>query len=240
MRDQYEKRGDIERIEPGRFQESAGGQRVFFVEKNVGPDRLGNNIFIATQENGKETMTSARHGRIHMQGQQRVLSLSNGQRLERDLGKGDLKISEFAHYSIQIDSDALSEDAPGAVNTRSTLALLAKRSAVNLAELSWRIGLVVSALNFIVLAVALAKVNPRAGRSFNLLLSLLVFVVYENLLNLGHSWIAAGQLNAWVFTVGLHGGVLLLGLLWLAKEQHNLSWRNLFKMRAMFSRGAVS
>src|SRR5665647_1886268 len=30
---QYEKRGDIERIEPGQFQESAGGKRVFFCGK---------------------------------------------------------------------------------------------------------------------------------------------------------------------------------------------------------------
>ena len=29
----YEQRGDLERVEPGRFQESADGSRVFFVEK---------------------------------------------------------------------------------------------------------------------------------------------------------------------------------------------------------------
>ena len=33
IRENYERRGDLERVEPGRFQESADGKRVFFVEK---------------------------------------------------------------------------------------------------------------------------------------------------------------------------------------------------------------
>src|SRR5450830_877968 len=87
LKAQYEKRGDIERIEPGQFQESAGGKRVFFVEKNDSGRQTGNNVFIATTENGKETVTSARSGRIETIGKDRFLMLSNGQRLESVIGK---------------------------------------------------------------------------------------------------------------------------------------------------------
>jgi lipopolysaccharide export system permease protein len=39
---------------------------------------------------------------------------------------------------------------------------------VNLAELLWRLGLPLAALNLAVLAIPLAFVNPRAGRTNNL------------------------------------------------------------------------
>ena len=56
LRDKYEKRGDLARIEPGQFQESANGDRVFFIEKDASGKPTGNRVFIATQERGKETL----------------------------------------------------------------------------------------------------------------------------------------------------------------------------------------
>src|SRR3990167_6094675 len=83
LRDKYEKRGDIARIEPGQFQESASGDRVFFIEKGSSGKQVGNNVFIATQEQGKETITSARSGKVEVIGADKFLVLENGQRLEK-------------------------------------------------------------------------------------------------------------------------------------------------------------
>ena len=98
LRDQYEKRGDIERLEPGQFQESANGQRVFFIEKDASGKIAGSNVFIASSEDGKDTITSARSGRIETVGTDRFLVLQNGQRLDRMTEQSGLKISEFAEY----------------------------------------------------------------------------------------------------------------------------------------------
>jgi lipopolysaccharide export system permease protein len=225
MKDNYEKRGDLERIEPGQFQESAGGNRVFFVEKDVSSDRVGRNVFIATKEHGKETVTSARSGRVQTVGPDRFLMLSNGQRLESLIGKPDLKISEFGEYSTKIgSSDAGAKDVI-ATNTRTTFDLLQNQSRANLAELSWRIGLALAAMNFVLLAIGSSSVNPRVGRSGNLVFSMFAFVVYFNLLNLGQSWIASGQVSFGMFLLVLHGGVFALGLLWLAQRHNNWDWR---------------
>ena len=35
MKDRYEQRGDLERVAPGQFQESASGNRVFFIDKDT-------------------------------------------------------------------------------------------------------------------------------------------------------------------------------------------------------------
>ena len=77
-----------------------------------------------------------------------------------------------------------------------------------------------------VLAVALASVNPRGGRSGNLTFVVLTFLVYNNLINLGQSWIFGGRISFAALLVLLHGGVLLLGLAWLAKRNANWTFRS--------------
>ena len=227
MKDQYEKRGDIERIEPGQFQESAGGKRVFFVEKDAARKQSGSNVFIATTEHGKETVTSARSGRVQTVEQDRFLMLSNGQRLESVIGKTDLKISEFEEYGIKVGVDVFGGNEYVPTNTRPTLDLLKSLTLPNLAELSWRIGLILAAVNFVVIGIAVSSVNPRVGRSGNLVFSLFAFVLYYNLLNLGQSWIASGKFTFGGFLLALHGSALAIGVIWLAKGHNNWHWRTL-------------
>ncbi|MDV7403002.1 hypothetical protein RZS08_66880, partial [Arthrospira platensis SPKY1] len=45
LRDRYERRGDLERVAPGQFQESSGGRRVFFIEKDTADGAEGRNVF---------------------------------------------------------------------------------------------------------------------------------------------------------------------------------------------------
>jgi lipopolysaccharide export system permease protein len=53
----------------------------------------------------------------------------------------------------------------------------------------------------------------------------LAFVVYNNLVNLGQSWIFVGLISFSHLLLALHGGVLLLGLAWLAKRHSHWSFR---------------
>jgi lipopolysaccharide export system permease protein len=229
MKTHYEKRGDLERIEPGQFQESANGSRVFFVEKNLTDKKSGNNVFIASTERGKQTITSARSGRIQTTGNDSVLLLSSGQRLESEIGKPDLKISEFEEYGTNIGDSGLAGQDYVPANTLPTVALLRSPTLPHLAELSWRLGLALAAFNFVIIAVAASSANPRVGRSGNMVFSMFTFVVYFNLLNLGQSWISNGQIRFAGFLLAVHGGALLLGLLWLAKRHNNWDWRLLMK-----------
>ncbi len=227
MKLQYEKRGDIERVEPGQFQESAAGTRVFFVDKNTPGKPSGSNVFIATTENGKETITSARSGRLEHVDHGLFLMLSNGQRLESARGQAELRISEFESYGIRVSEELAGTTDYVQVNTRPTLDLLRDLSPVNQAELSWRLGLVLAAINFVIIGIAVSGVNPRVGQSANLVFALFVFVLYYNLLNLGQNWIASGQFSFGGFMLAVHGGALLLGSLWLAKGHNHWHWRTL-------------
>jgi lipopolysaccharide export system permease protein len=220
LKERYGKRGDLERVAPGQFQESASGKRVFFLDKDTPDNKTGKNIFISTNEHGKETVTSARSGRIVTMGEDQFLVLANGQRLERSSG-AELKISDFEEFANRIGPNDLGDRDAAPAKTRSTPTLMREPTRQNLAELAWRLGLALAALNFVVIAITVSSVNPRAGRSGNLVFALFAFVVYFNLLNLGQSWISSGKVGFAGFLLGLHGGVLLAGLLWLAKQHNN-------------------
>ena len=238
LRDRYEKRGDIARIEPGQFQESANGDRVFFIEKDSKGQQTGNNVFIATKELGKETITSATSGHIEVIGDDKFLILEKGQRLERTPGKADMTISMFERYGARVGADDRSQRDYAPVHAASTMELIKNPTNTNLAELSWRVGLTLAAMNFLVIGLASAGANPRAGKAGNLGFAFLTFVVYFNLLVLGKSWIQSGQLAFGNYLLVLHGGALVLGLLWLTKRHFN--WAPRIWRRRVAPKGAAT
>ena len=228
LRAQYESRGDLERVQPGQFQESAGGSRVFFVEKDPLNELSAKNVFVFTSEKGQETVTAAHTGYTQRIGNDRFLILEKGQRLESSPGsgevKGELKVGEFERYSIRLAHDPIGRQADIPLGNVPTLDLMRTPSPSYLGEISLRIGFVLAAINLTVLALAATRVNPRVGRSGNLMFSLLLFQVYLNLLNLGQTWIATQQFSFAGFNLALHGGMLALGLLWLSKRHFNWHW----------------
>ncbi len=223
MRDQYERRGDLDRVAPGEFQESSGRSRVFFVDKDTADGTTASNVFISSTEKSRQIVTSAKSGKVETIDGTRYLMLNNGQRLENPFDKSGLKISEFDTYGAKVGSDKVPQADERPARSLQTLRLIADPNAANRGELGWRIGMLVAAVNFVLLALAISSVNPRVGRSGNMLFALFSFVIYYNLLNLGSSWVGSGRFSLPGFLIVLHGGVLLAALLWLAKRNSN--WR---------------
>ncbi|TFZ03191.1 LPS export ABC transporter permease LptF [Ramlibacter rhizophilus] len=221
LRDRYGSRGDLERVAPGQFQESASGTRVFFLDKDTPDNKSGKNIFIATQEKGRETVTSARTGQVVTQGDSQFLLLSDGQRMERSTGNDEVKLSVFEELGTRVGAASGAERDEAPAKARASIELLRDPTPRNRGELAWRIGLLLAACNLVVIAAVVSGVNPRVGRSGHLLFALFAFVVYFNLLNLGQSWIGGERIGALRFTLLLHGGVLVLALLTLAKQHNN-------------------
>jgi lipopolysaccharide export system permease protein len=113
-------------------------------------------------------------------------------------------------------------------NSLTTLYLLADPSPRNQGELVWRGGLVVAAINLLLLALAAAGANPRVGSSINFGSALLAFVVYFNCLILAKNGVETGQYSALEVVTGLHGTVFISSLAWLLLRSGNLQrplWR---------------
>jgi lipopolysaccharide export system permease protein len=124
----------------------------------------------------------------------RFIVLLDGRRYEGVPGEADYRVMAFERYAARIESPVGEEPAPSH-KSLSTLALFRDPTAVNRGELVWRIGIPLSALILAVLAVPMGFVNPRAGRSVNLLFALLAYLAYYNLLTVTQARVAQERLD---------------------------------------------
>ena len=226
LKNRYERRGDLERVAPGQFQESASGSRVFFLDKDSLDNKEGKNVFISSTDHNKQAMTSSKTGHIEIMDDEQFLVLENGQRVEQTLGKAELKVTQFKSYTSQLNPSTKLQDKPP-LKTVTSLELIQNPTAANLGELGWRLGVAFSAFNVIIIALAITSANPRVGRGGNLAQALLIFVVYFNLINLGQTWVGSGKAQLVPFFVALHGGVFVLAFSWLTARHYNWNWRQL-------------
>lgn len=218
----YEKRSDLSRVAAGQFQSSADGRRVFFIDRDSEDLRVGRNVFVLTQNGDTEAVTSAREGRIEFEGDQRYVLLERGQRNEDNERSGEKTLARFERYRAAIGDKLSSGTETLPPTARSTRDLLREPTLPHQGELAWRVGLVLGAINLLLLAVGLAATNPRRPGRWNLLLALLTFVVYFNLINLSQAWIATGKAGMFGMLGVVHGGVfaVALALLWWREHAH--------------------
>ena len=239
LKQRFEKRNDIERVAPGQFQESSGGQRVFFIDKDTPNNRFGRHVFISSQDGNMESVTTAQQGRIELTGNDRFLILEKGQQWLTNRETGETRLTQFEHYELLIDDKVNLPDFAFTSRHTPTWDLIKKPNRENLAELSWRLGLGLAGINLLLIALAVSTVNPRVGRSYHLGLALFVFIAYYNMVNVGQSWISTGRWSVASFMLTLHGGVFVLAVLWIAARHFNASWRFLIPASAAPNKGAA-
>jgi len=198
-------RDDVSAATPGVFRESRQADRVYFIENvDMGKNRVGN-IFVQSVQHGKSGTMVAKQGlQETAPNGDRFLVLLNGMRYEGVPGQYDFKIIEFERYAMRIEEAVTGKQTVASPKSLSTLRLLQDRSSWNMAELEWRLGLPISALILALLAIPLGFVNPRAGRSFNLIMALVIYMLYNNMISLTNTWVGQGKLGPASGLLGLH------------------------------------
>ncbi|HEV7803533.1 MAG TPA: LPS export ABC transporter permease LptF [Burkholderiales bacterium] len=210
LRRAMDSRDDVAAIVPGVFRESNRAERVYFVEEISGSENMVANVFVSSNQHQKLGVMVARRGyQETAENGDRFLVLLNGRRYEGTPGTPEYRLYEFERYAMRVEIGAAAARAP-TTKTAATIDLIREPSARNLAELSWRVGLPLSALVLSMIAVPLSFVNPRSGRSMNLVLALLVYMTYSNLLSVVQAWIYQSRMS---FAVGLGVHVLMLAVL---------------------------
>ena len=220
LRERFERRSDLSRIAPGQFQTSSDGRRVFFIERNSEDPRVGRNVFILEGKGESESVTSARSGRIEVEGDDRFLVLTRGQRNEENARTGEKGLSRFESYRVLAGERILSSAGSLPPKARPTLELLRTPSPQNQGELVWRLGLLLGGANLVLLGIGLSASNPRHASNWNLLFALLSFVVYYNVINLSQAWVSSGKVGMGTALAGAHGGAFLLAIAILWWREH--------------------
>lgn len=224
FRQRLEQRDDIARVSPGSFNESGAADRVFFVEGVAGNEGLVRNVFVSSIQNGRMGVVATAQGRTETAPNgDRFIILEQGRRYEGEPGGTEYKVMEFERYALRIENkdSKLIEQSPRIL---STLELIRDPQPAHLAELLWRIGTPITALNLCLLAIPLAFVNPRAGRTNNLIFALLTFMIYTNLLSVSQAWVAQGRLGFGVGVWAVHVGMFVLLAMLFIRRQNPLAW----------------
>jgi lipopolysaccharide export system permease protein len=220
-------RDDVARLTPGAFNESKGADRVFFVESMANEDGKVKNVFVSSLQQGRLGVMATAEGHTQtMPNGDRFVVLDRGRRYEGIAGTAEYRVMDFDRYAVRIETKE-ARAVEDAARSKPLLELLRDPTRVNLAELTWRIGIPLAALNLAVLAIPLSFVNPRAGRANNFLFALLTYMIYSNLLSISHAWIARGHLRFEIGIWAVHVSMFLLLLILFYRRQNPLAWGRL-------------
>ncbi|MES2104320.1 MAG: LPS export ABC transporter permease LptF [Pseudomonadota bacterium] len=195
LKERYEKRDDIAKVSPGKFQESASSDRIFFVESVAGDLGKVQNIFVNTINNGRSSVIVAKEGSIEIdKNGDKFVVMSKGRRYDGLPTERDFQMMQFERYGILMESQtkALAEDKSAKSMTMTEL-LDNQSSSYSQGELLWRVSLPLMGVILMFLAVPLGFVNPRVGRSANLIVALLLVVVYLNMINIVQASVVQGR-----------------------------------------------
>ncbi|MDP4910221.1 MAG: LPS export ABC transporter permease LptF [Burkholderiaceae bacterium] len=223
-RARFELRSDLSKITPGQFLETEGGARVFFVEGPSVPDGpLGQVFMRIIDQNWLTLITSSSADTVIESNGDKFLVLGPGQRYDIKPGAPEMRLSKFDAFGARIESkdgekslETARERTLASRRSRPTALLLTDNVPSSLGQLMWRLAVPLAALSLALMAIPLGAVNPRMGRSGDLLIAGLIAMLYLNLINISQGWIISGKLS---FSIGVwlvHGvfGLFTVGLLW--------------------------
>lgn len=224
IRQEGQQRLDFSAVASGRFMNLEGGRIVAFVANSEDHGKRLKNIFVHANNKGKSIILSAHSGTLKIERERgiRILSLSHGTRYDGNPGAADYRIMQFNHYQAMMPLAGIPKNkTPHRIGMPSAL-LWHQGGAANIAELEWRLAAPVSVLVLILLAVPLSHVRPRQGRYGQLVLGMLIYVVYANLIVISKSWMIKGYTPAWIGMWWPHILILVLTVfLWWRRS----NWR---------------
>jgi lipopolysaccharide export system permease protein len=216
-------RDELATISPGSFKESKSKDRVFYVE---GFGDLGSkvkNVFVQSVQNGKLGIIVSNEGsRVTTNNDDEYVVLKNGKRYEINHETNEFTEIQFKDYGFLIEKKLPPIININQVEAIPTLILLASRTNRDWAELAWRVSLPISGLVLIFLAIPLSFINPRTGRSTNIIIAILVFAIYNNLMGVSQSYIHLGKINPYLGFSLVHILIIFIASYLLFRRNLNL------------------
>ncbi len=182
-------------LEPGRFTELPGGGGVIYIGAWSGDSREMRRVFVYRQDEARFRVTTAEDGLLSVAGEsERHLRLNDGFEVEGPLQSGrDYRLLRYEANELRLPEQAARRRSDD-VELLSTPALLADARPAANAQLHFRIAPPLLTLAFILLAVPLARSQPRQARYGSLVVGFLMYLLAMFLTLLGTEWLEDGKL----------------------------------------------
>ncbi len=212
IQDEVQVRIGLHGISAGRFIEDKSGNGVLYVDRIDDSTATLHNIFAQWRKDGRLATVSAKRGYVKEDEAYgaRYLVLEEGYRYEGEPGAVDFRLIRFQRHTIYLAAQPI-KVSQRRDKALSTSVLLRSDSSSTSAEFQRRLSIPIATILLALLALPLSKVSPRQGRYSRLLLAILVYAVYSNMLTVAQSWLGRDLMPAVLGLWWVH--LIVLGLI---------------------------
>ncbi len=220
--DEARKSADLAMLEPGRFI-SFGKEQVTIYAEDVGDDGSLSNVFVQLRSADTVTVVVARKAaqRNDPENGIKVLTFYDGERYEGVPGSKEFRIMSFREHGIPFEVSSAREGTLKPEG-QTVQELLDRLDPMAVAELQWRISAPISLLILTLIAVPLARTQPRQGRYSGLATAILIYVIYTNLLGASKVWLEKESIPAWLGLWWVHLAFLVFAMYLLQRQNRFL------------------
>ncbi len=195
----------------GRFNEFSRGDLVFYVEGMSADRQRLQQVFVQHRKHGKLGLIVAEEGYQYVDSEtgSHFVVLTEGRRYEGVPGTNNFSIVEFEEYGLRV---SLPQEQRGRsrIDAIPTSELLHSEDLRHQVEMQYRIMLPAAVLVFTFISVPLSHSLPRSSLYGRLILAILFYLLFVNLLAISGGWMESGATPAWMGRWWVHLLMLLL------------------------------
>jgi len=207
-------------LQAGKFHVLKHGDLVLYAEAFEADGSTLRNIFIKQRHQEREQVWVAQKGRYWMDidSGDRFLILENGKVTDVAPGQLDVRVLSFDRNDLRLPEPEFRKRKNVRINSKPSLELLSEGDVESIAELQWRLSPAISVIILGLLAIPLSHSEPREGRGVRIVLGILVYLLYGNMLYLCRSWMIEGVLPTFIGMWWIHLIFLVISFVWVRQQ----------------------
>jgi len=207
-------------LQAGKFHVLKHGDLILYAESIDEDGSTLRNIFIKQRQQEREQVWVSEKGRYWMDSNtgDRYLVLEQGKIVDVAPGQLDLRVLSFARNDLRLPEPEFRKRQEVKISAESSLKLLKTGNPESIAELQWRLSPAISVIILGLLAIPLSHSEPREGRGIRVVLGILVYLLYGNMLYLCRSWMMGGVLPTYIGMWWVHLVFLAISFIWVRQQ----------------------
>ena len=201
----------------GQFNRAGKGGAILFLESGDDSDQQISNVFF--QQHREKTshvdLAESTSNYEHDNGR-RYMMMHGGTHYVGNAGNANFKIMKYKDYGVHVETKSVTPRT--SVKMKSVVELWHSTIPEDKAELQWRLTLPLATIIVAFMALPLSHTKPRSGRYSKLAISLIIYLLYSNLLGVGKTWIAQEKIPVWIGTWWVHLIAIIITLVLLKRS----------------------
>ena len=241
LNDMAKVESDVTGLHAGQFKEFNQGNRVVYVQKLSDDRSAMENVFLELRQPGGPAVLKAANARYRTKSDtgSRYVVFHNGHRYVGTPGELNYRITHYRTYGVLLEQ-GVQEASPRKLEAYSTSELWRMQDSSRLpnwrrvwfkTELQWRLSYVLTSILLPLLGVALCRVGGVDQRYTPLLIAILIYFIYSNLLGITKTLMVRRELSVYTGLWCVHG-LLAAVIVTLLQMRRFRFWLRRFRERS--------